>query len=214
MKQITVNIYPFAELQPKVQQQVLEKYRYVEVEAYDWYQCEYEAFIQLCSLLGIDTSADQISFSGFYHQGAGSTFAAKINVLDTIKAVQEEPWKTASEIDLKFPYCPCQPRFIRQIENGNMDCLFFTVRPNRGNYISLWDDHRYSTKGNSDNIDAQLQLLSDWLQQVLDILNTHLFKSLETQYELLTSDETVSNYLTANEWLFTDQGTNANHLIR
>ncbi|WP_316787751.1 hypothetical protein [Pedobacter frigoris] len=213
MKQITVDIFSFSELQPDVKKRVLEKHRYVEVDDTNWYRFELMAFTELCSLLGILTSPEQIFFSGFYHQGAGSTFRCTINVLEMVKAVSQKVWEKEDFRKIHFTACPCQPRILQQIEKGNIDCRFFTCIPNRGYYIDLHEDHRFHLLSNGSNIERELLILFDWIKRNINELNTHLYQSLQSIYEGLTSDEAVADFLEANEWAFTCDGRLANHLV-
>lgn len=64
-----------------------------------------------------------------------------------------------------------------------------------------------------DNIFEELDKLEDWLRSVAEILNRHLYKSLENQYEFLTSDTAVKESILNNEYLFTADGRSANHLV-
>ena len=59
-------------------QELLDKYRYWEVEHDDWYGYTYEQFIERMETKGIFLSADDITFSGFCSQGDGASFTCWI----------------------------------------------------------------------------------------------------------------------------------------
>ncbi len=76
MKTITLKLYSFNELDKPGKEKALTTYRGLNVD-FDWWDDEFEDFIELCSYMGIAVIKDSIKFRGFYGQGDGSGFPPK-----------------------------------------------------------------------------------------------------------------------------------------
>jgi len=92
MKTITLKLYSFNELDKSAKEKTLTTYRDFNVE-FDWWDDEFEDFIELCSYMGIAVPKDSIKFRGFYSQGDGSGFSATVDIPKLISALTNEAWK-------------------------------------------------------------------------------------------------------------------------
>jgi hypothetical protein len=216
MKMITLKLYSFNELEKESRQKALTTYRDVNID-FDWWDDEFEDFIQLCSYLGITVIKDSIHFRGFYAQGDGSVFSASVDLPRLVQAVKNEAWKCYAPLQ-EFPFRPIEidRRVMALLANNllpNEPQLFSKLRQygigaNLGIYVI-----NHGIK-NRDNLFEELEKLEDWLRHVATVLNSFLYQCLEKQYEFLTSDKTIKESILLNEYLFTADGRSANLLLK
>lgn len=216
MKSISINLYSIEELSKEAQELAFEKYQYFNVEFWNWYNTQYEDFTEIAKTIGIDIHEDGIYFSGFWSQGDGSTFKSRIDAEKFIEGIKQEKWKEfAPTLEIDFAPCPCDKRVIALILNGTIDCSWHTDTPNRGYWLDFTLDYYWSSvyKRDFPNIDRELEKLDGWVQEILNTLNRHLYKSLEREYEYQTSPEALKETFMANEYLFTEDGKMADRLL-
>jgi hypothetical protein len=92
MKQITLKLYSFNELDKEAKGKALTTYQDVNI-GFNWWDDEFEDFIELCSYLGIAVIKDKIAFRGFYSQGDGSGFSAQVDLPKLVTAIETQAWK-------------------------------------------------------------------------------------------------------------------------
>jgi hypothetical protein len=85
MRTISVNVFKYKELSKKAQEKVLEKYRDINTEDQEWYEFTLDEWKTKLAEKGF-TEAD-IHFSGFWSQGDGACFDARIDVSRLAEAV-------------------------------------------------------------------------------------------------------------------------------
>ena len=215
MKQITLKLYSFNELDKEAKEKALTTYRDLNTN-FDWWDDEFEDFITLCSYMGIAVIKDKIRFRGFYAQGDGSGFSAMVDIPKLLLAIPNQTWKD---------YAPQQefPFIAPDIDHRVMDLIAKGLLPNepqiigRSRQFGVVTDLGISTaikEGKThDNIFDELDKLEEWLRSVAEILNRQLYQSLENQYEFLTSETAIKESILNNEYLFTADGRSAKHLL-
>lgn len=111
MREVVQKVYKFNELEKKVQEEVLERYRYTWVESLDWGEYTKEDFTYtMFSYHGFEVDKDSVSFSMYdAEEGAGFTgefkdAQAAINVAKPLilKAALKHPYLMKSESMGKF----------------------------------------------------------------------------------------------------------------
>ncbi|WP_295664396.1 hypothetical protein [uncultured Mucilaginibacter sp.] len=214
MKQITLKLYSFNELDKEAKSKALTTHRDLNVN-FDWWDDEFEDFIELCSRIGIAVIKDKIKFRGFYSQGDGSGFSAKVDILKLITAIENQSWKdyaplqeftfTAPDIDRKVlpllakDILPNEPQIISRSQQ-------YGVVVDLGIYVVNEDGREH------DNVFEELDKLEEWLRKIAETLNHYLYKTLENQYDFLCSDTAIKESILNMEYLFTADGRSANHL--
>ena len=213
MKVIQLKLYTFKELGKQAKEKALTKFRYLNVD-FNWWNDEYEDFIELCSYLGVIVIKDSIKFSGFYAQGDGSAFSADVDIIKLRNAIRTEAWRSyAPSQDFKFRELNADRRVLRLIERGLLPgepqiiARYRTYGIVTDLGISVVNENR-----SHDLVFDELDKVEEWLRTIAETLNRYLFKTLEYQYEFLTSDTTVKESLLMNEYLFTADGRAARHL--
>lgn len=197
MKTIEIKLYSFNELSEEAKERAIEKERhnqcYLDCE---WWEFVYEHHTQAIKKAGFDIT--RIYFSGFWSQGDGAMFEYdgldKKLLYKAVDSLDLPKWKKAilknGYISGKGVqsgrYChenSCSHSIYIETDNGmqhydNIEKLFYEYTTDIEEYIEGF----------------YIDLCSD------------LYKELESEYEYLTSDESISEYLIANEFEFTVDG--------
>jgi len=214
MKQITLKLYTFNELDKEAKGKALTTHRDLNVN-FDWWDDEYEDFIELCSYMGIAVIKDKIKFRGFYSQGDGSGFSANVDILKLITAIENQSWKDYAPLQ-EFPFTA--PDIDRRV----LPLLAKDILPNEPQIISrsqyygvVVDLGIYVVNENGrehDNVFEELDKLEEWLRKIAETLNRYLYSILEKQYDFLCSDTAIKESMLNMEYLFTADGRSANYL--
>lgn len=189
MKTTEIKIYEFKELSEKVQQKVLENFRYFNVD--DDYWCEYlkEDFKEKLENIGIDNVV--IYYSGFCTQGDGASFTGDLD----IKKVMEH-----FKLNEKYPII---------YQNG--EDIIFKVIHNDSRY------YHHNTMGyrlrfdsyDLEDIITEKDNLEDFISEInynMRELAKEFYKQLETEFYNAISDENVIASIEANEYMFLING--------
>jgi hypothetical protein len=215
MKTITLKLYSFSELDKTGKEKALTTYRDLNVN-FDWWDDEFEDFIELCSYMGIAVIKDKIKFRGFYSQGDGSGFSAMVDIPKLLMAVANQSWKDYAPMqEFNFSVQQIDRRVIALVANGLLPGEPQIISRSRqyGVVTDLGISEVIKDGKTHDNIFEELDKLEEWLRSVAEILNPHLYKTLENQYDFLTSDTAIKESILTNEYLFTADGRSANHLV-
>ncbi len=194
MKKI-VNVFPFEELEEDAQEKLLEKYRYACVDGWDWYQFLLEAQTERLAALGYQDA--KINFSGFCSQGDGASFTCRVDVLK---------WIRANKRTQEF-----RP-LVRALESGTMEIVLDIVR------TSYHYSHEMTVNVASPDVydytDTRKPMAEEMAQSLPDAVIAmareemrKIYRELEDDYNGLTSDESVKDFLAGNEMLFFADGT-------
>ena len=216
MKTITLKLYSFNELDKEAKQKALTTYQDLNV-GFNWWDDEFEDFIELCSYLSITVKKESIRFRGFYSQGDGSSFSAIVDIPKLVNAIANQSWKDyAPQQEFVFIEPQIDRRVMALVANGLLPSEPQIIGRSRqyGVVTDLGISEVIKDGKTHDNIFEELDKLEEWLHTVAEILNRHLYKSLENQYEFLTSDTAIKESILTNEYLFTADGRSANHLVK
>lgn len=213
MKKITITLYSFEELPQATQKQVTQKLNSINVDYSFWYEYSYEHFEKLCALLGVIVDTKSLHFNGFYAQGDGSCFSADVDLVGFIENIRSRTWKglvAESELELLVP--DISPHLFLLIKKGSIETSAKIRSQSRGIGIEAGLNWNYDSSKNFSNIGKSFLVLESWFQKTAKTLNDYLYKSLQTEYEFVTSEQSVAETITANEYLFTIDGEPAFHL--
>ncbi|MBW7893071.1 MAG: hypothetical protein H3C48_19020 [Chitinophagaceae bacterium] len=216
MKQISINLYQFAELSEEAKHTALDSMRDTNID-YEWWDFVYDDFSTLCKYIGIETDTHKMFFRGFYLQGDGSSFAASVDLMKLVNGIRNQSWKEyAPDLQIDLEPCPLQNRMLSLIERGFIDSYIRIKNANRETSVSLEADFNYSYNKCDEyiNIDIELDRLETWLDDTAHTLNHHFYKQLQHEYEYLTSDEAVRETIEVNEYEFTHDGQPADCLLK
>ncbi len=197
-------LYKYEELSDEAKQKARGCYLEGGLD-YSWWEYLYEDFASVAEILGITLSEKpvplmngkcryepEIYFSGFYHQGSGSSFCGTYGYAKGAVARIKK-------------YAP-QDEELHRIAQGLQDVqrrhfyrLTADITSARDHYIRVEvedSENRYRDIGEAE----------DGVRELMNDFNGWMFKCLQDEYEYLTSDEAVEESIVANEYEFDEYG--------
>lgn len=216
-----VKVYHYDELSEQAKKKAREWFA-KDYPDYDWWDYLYEDFDKRAAELGIELSRKpvklmngktryepEIYFTGFYHQGSGSSFTGRWRAWDM------NPDKLKSE-------CPTETE-LHRIADVLANCakedeeLWADIKADRDNWIHVKVNDGETIAERLNNLEyksAEYNQLAQACQQredeVLEALrdfNRWIYKQLKTEYEYLTSEKQIEESIRANEYEFTEDGS-------
>jgi len=164
---------------------------------YDWHDCTISDWKEQLKESGIEVS--EINFSGFASQGDGAMFEGRIYSTDLENFLHNYP-------------CNVDRRVIALIMSGEID-FYFSVK-HRGHYyhsycseMDIRFNYTYNECVNYNNIDRECEKLEDHIRETYHDICNEIYKSLEREYDYLTSDEAIKETLISNNYEFYEDGT-------
>lgn len=212
--------YSFDELSSEAQENVLDNNRDINVDYDGWEDGVTEEFKEDMKEIGIYDI--EISFSGFYSQGDGASFTSEdIDTRELFNAIgiqsddalnMETDDERAKGQNKEFYDLLDTMEDIGQVERNrikpegirvtiertdNRHVHYNTVRAN----VEIWDepDEWEEPYGFADK-------LEDTITEYIRELCKDLYRKLETEYDLLTSDDSVKETLIDNDYEFDQKG--------
>ena len=180
MKTVQIELFTFEELAPEVQKKVIEDNRYLNVEYFDWYHSIIEEWTAKLEEAGY--MEPEILFSGFYSQGDGASFTAKLDMEKFLTGKYE----ALRGLELSGSVIRHNSRYVH--ENST--------------HVEIHDTEGNATKEQDALI---LDLEQDLNAKILSI-NKEIYKDLEDDYEFQTSDEVVRECLINQEGHYEKNG--------
>ena len=176
----------FDELNDKQKEKVLDEYRYINVDDFEWYDYIQDDFHKILELFGFYDIESE--FSGFWMQGDGARFTAKYIVPNGYTELKDRlnkildyaPNYFVNAKDIKGLY------LTLNFDNEIVDNIEYIDVYTQGNYshgCTMFCDHLY-------------------LQEFARYLAAKYYIMLESEYEYLTSNESIEETLIANEFEF------------
>lgn len=187
---------------------LIEEHRLINT-SHDWWDSSYDDFRQICDIIGIDLDKDEPSFTGFWSQGDGASFTGKY-----------QAW-VARDYDLTAPILCYEtaPAKIREHEPEDEELhriadelcmlsrIYFPVFINTTRFGSSSYVHEHTMDCYVEPMEGDPD---DWAEEVhahvqeqatllMRDLARWLYRTLEKEYDYLTSDEAVWEAIQANE---------------
>lgn len=191
MKEITVKAYQFNELEKKIQEKVLEKYRFINVEYFPWYDYTYEEIEKILSYFGefkkedieFDIDRNRIAIEGEFKYTSFQEISEypEFQELLTEYVCMQKRWNNDIEV------------YIRNDRNGYsyISDIISSIEKISGEKM---DDISYS------NIEKEFK-------EFTKKLYSKFFKLLYQEYEYLTSNEAIEEFFEINDFWFLENGT-------
>lgn len=196
MRTIQTVVYKYDELSDSAKQKARDWYRDGALY-YSWWDFCYEDFCRVAEILGIEISCRQgqgaqIYFTGLYIQGSGSSFVGTYRYAKgAVKAIKDYASKDEELHRIA--------KALQDVQSRHFYKLRASITSVRDHSISVevWhDDDRYRDIGDAeDDISTLMNDFNDWM-----------FRTLEREYEWLTSDEQAEESIVANEYEFDEDG--------
>lgn len=206
---LVYDTFKFSELSPEAQDHAIEKLYDINVDYQDWHEyiLDYWQDEKLPEL-GF-TGTNKIYYSGFWSQGDGAMFEA--DELDLLKFMQVNHlantfrriyyWIKNHGLSV---YCK-----VRQYGHYYHELSFtldFEIE-DLCNYIDPAGDN-YSAKQQKqiDSFETECSEFEDYLKEKLADINHDIYRSLEQEYEYLTSREQIIDTIECNDYDFFETG--------
>ena len=121
MREVVQKVYKFEELERKVQEEVLERYRYVWVDSLDWGEYTEEDFTyNVFSDHGFEVDKDGVSFSLGYME-EDEKYAYFIDALEEWR--KEECERLYENAEADYEYYTCDNYIRTELAEGNYEFL-------------------------------------------------------------------------------------------
>lgn len=186
-------VYEFDELSDKAKSKVLEDFRYINVEYWEWYHDVYDQWSEKLTENGfIDID---ISFSGFSSQGDGASFTAK--------RIDVREWCKKNKKLKKYA------KFLSGEAKGDYEMEFWVERTDSHyshyNTCDVKADYHTINKDMNAEQEKEYYALIDEIEEHREELSKELYKDLENEYDYHTSDDAVRD--SVNERKFLEDGS-------
>lgn len=208
MRIIETPVYTLTELSDAAKERARSWYR--EGLDYEWWDAVYDDFETICRILGIDLRTHPVRlygggtrqkpsiwFSGFCSQGDGACFEG------TYRHAKGAPAALRAHAPLDTELHAIADH-LADLQRRNFYELMATIR-HQGCYY-----HAYSmtidVERDGPNSQPPTKCPEDGVTEALRDLAHWLYRSLEREYEYLTSDEAVDESIEANDYTFTAEG--------
>lgn len=210
--------YLISELPENIQQEIFERKRDTNV-FFDWWKWTIEAWKERLALMGFDDAT--IRFSGFWSQGDGASFTAycdtqKIldsmlmcdgNILDKY-GVGWKQWRLWFELAengiFKFDIARIGHNYVHENSvqgvihddfGGLNDRMWYPRNPEKPYEFTC----KFEQKAN-------LDYLGEMFDCYVKEISKKIYSDLEEEYEYLTSDACIKEYLDNNDYFFDKWG--------
>jgi len=197
MRTITTktDLYEFHELSEDAQETAINKLHDINVEL-DWWDFEIDYWKEKLSDIGFENA--EINFTGFWSQGDGASFTAEVNLKKIINH-----FVMCNSIDLK-----AQEFYLKKlnnIENWYFNFDFSIIRLSSLYCHKMTCGIDYYQDGSEYWSNIADDLASD-IEDLRTDLCQEIYKSLEKEYEWLTSKDAIIDTIEVNEYEFTKEG--------
>lgn len=177
---------------------LLEKYRYINVEHNNWWDCVESDFIEDMKQVGIQV--DKIYFSGFWSQGDGACFVGSLdNALTYLNHHHADQFPMLRKlIEMGGAVRATSEHRGRYYHSSsvsiNAECEEFWQCANPKSELQEAVIQRWDGMVDKEIVDFEAALAEQWRTYMDD-----LYRKLEEEHDYLTSDDAVWDTLEANE---------------
>lgn len=177
---------------------LLEKYRYINVEHTNWWDCVESDFVEDMKQVGIQV--DKIYFSGFWSQGDGACFVGSLdNALTYLNHHHVDQFPMLRKlIEMGGSVHATSEHRGRYYHSSsvsiNAECDAFWLCANPKSELQEAVIQRWDDMVDKEIVDFEAALAEQWRTYMND-----LYTKLEEEHDYLTSDDAVWETLEANE---------------
>jgi hypothetical protein len=206
---IETTVYQFHELSGEAKDKARVWFRET-VGDWEWWDCVYDDFEEVCRILGIELSTRPVRlmgggtrhkpciwFTGFYSQGDGACFEASYSYeKGAARRIRDHAPKDEELHRIADR--------LQEIQRAN----FFQLRANachRGRYCHAYS-MEISVERDSPNYQDMTGDAEETVTECLRDLANWLYRQLEREWDYMMSDEYADEGIAANEYTFTESG--------
>lgn len=191
----TTTLYSLDELSDAAQQTALERLYDINVDGTFWHEYMIDDAKTIGALLGIDI--DDVYFSGFSSQGDGACFtgsyAYRKNAARAVREYAPQDTELHAIADA-----------LQEVQRVNFYNLSASVK-HSGRYchelctdVTVYDDRYAYGDVRAGAAERLTECLRDYMRWI--------YRRLESEYEYLTSKESIRETILANDYEFTEDG--------
>ena len=188
----------------KYPSKLIDEYRDVNVD-HHWWEFTYDMWQERLARFGIDVEKENMKFSGFWSQGDGACFTGTVDnderfITFMTGGTKAYPlWRKASQVSCLSLVIRIESTCSRYCHENTVDVSvefdqFQRMRGYDQGEELLWEMHRVW----DNTMEAEY---GDFLRDCRDFVRAlcrYFYKDLQAEYEYLTSDEAVSEWIEAN----------------
>ena len=205
--------FEFSELSDCAKDKAREQYRGGNYPEYDWWDSVYEDATRMGALMGVhintttrktrlgrDIHEIDISFSGFWSQGDGASFAGGYQyVPDAIGKIKaecndEELLRIASELTIL--------QLTRRLQGKH----FFGATVTKSGRFSHSGGMDANVNVEDEDEDEDITGLEEDVTRLMRDFADWIYRQLKDEYDYLTSDECIDQYLNDSDDLYDEDG--------
>lgn len=187
MKTIEIKLFEFEELSAEVQAKVIERNSDINIFD-DWHDFSLQTFKEELAEVGFTDAV--ISYSGFWSQGDGLSFDAKIDIDKFAETINEK-------------------RIAKLINNGEIGEFEICKTSNANHYshkYTRYVDSPYLHSNKHKNLESVLEAFKEKINDKrLELCNKY-YRSLETEYDSLRTEQAIKETIIENEYTFLENG--------
>jgi hypothetical protein len=195
----------------RITEKLLDKHRDINVQD-TWWDSVYEDWVAKLIDLGMNLTASDIQFSGFWSQGDGASFECRL-VLDTFLEkhglAEKYPavmyWAKQEQLTARMT------RFTRS--HSHQYCVHFESEESiyiDGQALEEGDLREAVAEAMYEKLSTEMDGLEEDVNDTCRGYMQEIYSALEEEYEHLTSDEVITEYLEENE-IFDDEDDDEEH---
>lgn len=209
------------------QMALIEKYRDANVD-HDWWTSTFDVFIAVAKAFGIDTSSDEIQFSGFWSQGDGASFTfSTVSANDILQAgiavEQENPYGDGPHegyvaefyalyqliFDVFATTALTSPEGAKVADNYNIEAERISRQYSHERTVRVLVAHDFddedialfpALKERLEHDTGSPDPVAKELDGCIERIAKALYRTLEVEHDYLTSDDVVWESIVANGW--------------
>lgn len=200
MKTVTKTLYEYDDLSDDAKAKARDWFREDGFD-YEWWYGVYDDAKQIATILGIEI--EHIWFRGFWSQGDGACFVGSYQYAkDSVRKLKEYAPEDTKLHAIAESLAKLQRRYFYNLQAKihKVDNYYEHEHTVNLEYVETPDFPNLSVK--AEDADALLDILRDFMRWI--------YKTLETEYEYLSSDEQVAETIRINDYTFDKDGHREN----
>lgn len=217
MREITVKLYEFSELNEDTQKKVLQTHWNINVFDIWWSQFLRDRFKAMFKALNIDLSKNQ-SNNYFYFDIEDRPFFSydsQVKLCDFVEALNAANWGDESYLFAKLPIeewqeffnSPSVKRLVKLNKKGFICFYADTFHDHTTTNLGTNYGYEIYTDNDLDNTKAKLQEIGGMFRIIFKSISQICVQELTDEYNYQTSEEQIINSINANEYEFYPDGT-------
>lgn len=197
MRTIGIKVYQFNELSTESQERALDELREVNVNYHGWWESVYESFEDEVNEY---FDVKDMYFSGFYSQGDGAMFT--YNYVQT-KLLHE----AINSLPIRESFKKVLKDNIDLYGNGRHSGRYYHERSIDHNLQVEFSGNRLDYPNINELVDEYACDIIEYIEARYRELACELYRKLWAEYDNLRSDDSVKDFIEANECEFYEDGT-------